>query len=668
MSIEKLSTIWPEWNVVEQIGKGSFGKVYKAVRDDHGFTNYAAIKVLTIPQNPSELTSLKADGYNETSARSYFEGIVIDFVNEIKLMVSLKGTANIVNIEDYKVIERVDEIGWDIFIRMELLTSFISYSTNNKLSESEVIKLGQDICSALELCARTGKGIIHRDIKPENIFITSFGDFKLGDFGIARELEKSNNSMSSKGTYNYIAPEVTTSRKYDSTVDIYSLGLVLYKLLNNNRLPFIDPYSDQISYQDHKNAIERRFNGEPIPIPVGASLEMGHVLIKACMHNFSQRFKTATEFKHALENVKNNTYEITQYVTQDLDRTSLLSDIDASVNGRKSSNKKSIDEDIEKSIPIFSSKEENKNESINKTNDFNERRFILNKTAIFITFIVCACLITSVLLLTNYLNRKDVIEEDIKDSHQPEVIETTTPVLPQPARVEVNNEINNNIDNEINNADQLIEVLPELDLAYIVLNTHDWVRLEIQWDSGRVTIFERNNSSIVWTMISAYDDHRLIDPNFTDENGTLIIGFPTTNKRYFLYDDMSGFYGVPGEQEIDYITWSYETDPFHNNGTSFGVYQNYDFIGAVIRYPMVTLYINWPDGRTTIFYKRNDGVWRISSRSEANLLNIAVILYHETDYVLMEFPEGHPPYYLYNDGGGWHEVHGEFNWNYSFSN
>ena len=110
------------------------------------------------------------------------------------------------SVEDYKVVEKKDEIGWDIYIRMELLTPFNSYVCDKTLSEQEVIKLGIDLCTALELCAR--RNIIHRDIKPENIFVNPFGDFKLGDFGIARKLENVTGGLSQKGTYNYMAPEI----------------------------------------------------------------------------------------------------------------------------------------------------------------------------------------------------------------------------------------------------------------------------------------------------------------------------------------------------------------------------------------------------------------------------------------------------------------------------
>ena len=298
MIAERLSAVWPEWKVVEQLGEGSYGKVYKAVREGHGVTSSSAIKIISIPQSDAELASMRSEGLDETGTRSYFEGIVTDFVNEIKLMESMKGTSNIVSVEDYKVLEKTDKVGWDIFIRMELLTPLNDYTADNKLTEAEVIKLGQDVCSALELCAQ--RNIIHRDIKPENILVSSFGDFKVGDFGIARELEKTSGSLSQKGTYNYMAPEVITSKYYDASVDIYSLGLILYKLLNNNRLPFLDPNAQLIQYQDRKNAVDRRFRGEALPAPINASPHLADIILMACAFKPEGRFKTPTAFKNAL--------------------------------------------------------------------------------------------------------------------------------------------------------------------------------------------------------------------------------------------------------------------------------------------------------------------------------------------------------------------------------
>ena len=303
MSNTNIIIPWPEWRIVEKIGEGSFGTVYKAVREEHNVISYSAIKILSIPQSETEINSFKADGFDEKSTRSYFEDIMKSFVNEIKMLEQMKGTSNIVSVEDYKVVEKEKGIGWDIFIRMELLTSFIDYANFKKLNETEVIKLGIDICSALELCEK--KKIIHRDIKPQNIFISSFGDFKLGDFGIARELEKTSRTMSGKGTPDYMAPEVRLAKKYDASIDTYSLGLVLYKLLNNNRLPFLDPNSKQIHYGDRENALNRRLDGEQIPPPVEASLGMQKIILKACSFTPSNRYKSASEMKKALEHFKN---------------------------------------------------------------------------------------------------------------------------------------------------------------------------------------------------------------------------------------------------------------------------------------------------------------------------------------------------------------------------
>lgn len=81
-----LSKIWPEWKVVKKVGEGSFGKVYKCERDEYGINSVCAIKKISIPQSPSELESVKFEGFSEAAAKSYFEDIVKDFSNEIKMI------------------------------------------------------------------------------------------------------------------------------------------------------------------------------------------------------------------------------------------------------------------------------------------------------------------------------------------------------------------------------------------------------------------------------------------------------------------------------------------------------------------------------------------------------------------------------------------------------
>lgn len=317
MSVETLKQIWPEWQIEgKPLGKGSFGVVYKAVRRDHNVESYAAIKVISIPADPSEVDSLRSEGLDMNATRTYLQGIVNDFVSEIQLMESLKGVQNIVSVEDYKVVEKTGEIGWDIYIRMELLTSFNTYICDKKLTEEEIIKLGCDICTALEICAK--RNIIHRDIKPENIFINDFGYFKLGDFGIARKMENMTGGLSQKGTFNYMAPEVANSSEYDARVDTYSLGIVLYRLLNGNRLPFLDTEKQLLNPNERRNAVDRRIRGEELPAPCDASPAMADLILRACAYDPDMRFSSATEMKQALMSVANGTYQI---AASNLDRT-----------------------------------------------------------------------------------------------------------------------------------------------------------------------------------------------------------------------------------------------------------------------------------------------------------------------------------------------------------
>lgn len=298
----KIEQVWPEWEVEKAIGQGSYGTVYKCVNKIGPTPAYSAIKVISVPNIDSELISTNTDGMTDRQAKEYYREIVDDFENEIKLLESLKGTKNIVDIEDSKVIEKEDGIGWQIFIRMELLTDFNTYISRNQFGEAEAVKFAIDLCEALQVCSK--QNIIHRDIKPENIFVDENGDFKLGDFGVAKQLERTEASLSRKGTYNYMAPEVFNSRKYDSRADIYSLGLVIYKILNNNRLPFIDPEKQIIKYSEREEAFEKRIKGEKIPPLKNVDESLNNVILRACAYKLDERFNNIDEFKKALKEIQ----------------------------------------------------------------------------------------------------------------------------------------------------------------------------------------------------------------------------------------------------------------------------------------------------------------------------------------------------------------------------
>ena len=302
---KKYEPVFGKWYITKQLGAGSYGKVFEIQRTDalDGTVYRGALKAITIPSSPEELQSvLDEDGLDRQGASSYFRETVVALNREIALMNKVKGHSNIVSYEDHDVIEHTDGIGWDILIRMELLTPISQYFKQfDTIPQQAVLRLGIDLCRALEVCEKYS--IIHRDIKPANIFISDTGDFKLGDFGVARTASASTGASTFAGTVNYMAPEVFRREKYTASVDTYSLGLVMYQLLNANRMPFYPPYPQPLTALAKERAHDRRLAGEPLPDPVNASGPLADILRKACAPAPADRFASPTEMRLALEAV-----------------------------------------------------------------------------------------------------------------------------------------------------------------------------------------------------------------------------------------------------------------------------------------------------------------------------------------------------------------------------
>ena len=290
---------WPEWEIVKYLGGGAYGKVYEIERNNSGIREKAAVKIVSRPKEESELEADYQNGYDRESIAVKYTEILQEYINEYKLMKELQGQSNIVSCDDFALEKNPNGIGGKIYIRMELLTPLQKVTKERLLSEKEVIKLGKDICKALILCESIN--IIHRDIKPDNIMISKFDDYKLGDFGVSKVMSHTTGATMT-GTEGYMAPEVLHIEKYGKEVDIYSLGIVMYWLLNNRRMPFIGA-DEKVTLVNANQAAIRRYQGEKIPAPKNGSDELKKIVLKACEYKPKDRYLTAQEMYDALEEI-----------------------------------------------------------------------------------------------------------------------------------------------------------------------------------------------------------------------------------------------------------------------------------------------------------------------------------------------------------------------------
>ena len=279
-----------DWTIIDRIGQGTNGKVYLAEKQVLISPERCAFKCIFV--NPSP------DNYNE-SFRKTLE-------REIQTLKKLRGEPHIVQYEDSIILTRDDSHGYVIIIKMELMQKSIDEDKKYQWTDAEVIDLGIAICIALEKLEK--HHIIHRDIKPANIFVSIDGEYKLGDFGEAKILSGTVHEMTVRGTYSYMSPEIAQrDPTADTRADIYSLGMVMYRLLNNNRGPFVNAHSTNVSYEELQEAQNRRFNKEdPTEPPCNCTNSLlANAILKACKGKPEERWQSPAEFRRTLESIKN---------------------------------------------------------------------------------------------------------------------------------------------------------------------------------------------------------------------------------------------------------------------------------------------------------------------------------------------------------------------------
>ena len=257
-----------------EIGRGSTCRVYKI-----GAEVPLALKVIDCGQN----------------AAAY-----LNAVYEKRVMESLSGCRSAVTMIDFDTAEAEDG-GRTVFFLENYYDSLEAVLAAKRLTLKEILGIVSDICAAVIEVA--GRGVLHLDLKPKNIFFDGDGSVRLGDFGSALfESDLAKNS-SPRGTLGFMAPEVYQEHLCGEQSEVYSIGLILYYLLNGMKIPFSDSAVDA---QQNELALYKRLAGTELPpLPVNASdgtaKAVNDLIRHACAYNPENRIKTVAELKYEIE-------------------------------------------------------------------------------------------------------------------------------------------------------------------------------------------------------------------------------------------------------------------------------------------------------------------------------------------------------------------------------
>lgn len=278
--------LWGQWIPETRIYRNGNCCVYtlSGKSAEQGFS--CVVKVVTVLGREAEL-----------------EQSLADVRQEIAALERLRGCENVVTLYDDACFPLYDGdtlIGWDVLMRMEQLECVAELLREGEsLSVSEVGTLARDIAAALAASHRAG--LIHRDVKPANLYRTADGRFQLGDFSIVRRC-RAGVLETMTGTAAYIAPEVARGEVYDGRADLYSLGIVLYQLLNHGQLPLMD---ENTPFSERETAVRRRWQGAKLPSPPEGDRRMKRIILRCCQAQPQKRFSSADALLQALERTKN---------------------------------------------------------------------------------------------------------------------------------------------------------------------------------------------------------------------------------------------------------------------------------------------------------------------------------------------------------------------------
>lgn len=255
------------------------------------------LKHISVPEHQKQVDALIFSGAaaDEQAAQLYYQQVVSDYQQELEQMEALASSPNLRCFRSYEIKPKENAVGFDVFLLAEERQTLDGYLKENALTQTGAVNLAMDLCTALtEL---RGAGLIHRDVKPSNIYLGNQGHFMLGDLGLANVQDLKYTSIPESMLSSFSAPELfDLMADVNTTIDIYAVGMILYRIYNSNHAPLEDEKTTA------KAADKLRVMGQELPPPMFADYEMAEIIRKACAHKPEDRYQDPEEMKQALMN------------------------------------------------------------------------------------------------------------------------------------------------------------------------------------------------------------------------------------------------------------------------------------------------------------------------------------------------------------------------------
>ena len=253
-------------------------------------------KSISIPESQTHVDGLKYSGAIQTAgeAQAYYEKVVADYKNEIDTLTRLSECGTIDGYRACHIQPKEDAVGFDLHVLSACRKTLAEFMEETPMTHLKAAELMMDLCASLTDLRQAG--YIHCNIKPENIYLNKQGHFMVGDLGLFRADQLKYAAVPERMLGKFSAPELFDVMKTpNTTVDIYTIGLILYSIYNGGHNIFEDERTGP------KGASEQRLSGAELPAPLYADYEMTEILKKACAFAPEDRYQTPEEFRDVLK-------------------------------------------------------------------------------------------------------------------------------------------------------------------------------------------------------------------------------------------------------------------------------------------------------------------------------------------------------------------------------